>query len=322
MRNQNKILRVFQLINLLKSHPPKSICHLADVLESTERTLYRYFNLLEELGFELKRDELNRVFISADKPSEEISFTREEIVFLKKLLQSVGKKVKIKDSIIGKLLVHSDVQIGTKLALNAHLGKIVETINRGIETRRQVVLRKYHSLHTNSISDRIVEPISFTENYSAIIAFEVASKQNKIYNIDRIIAVEITRHPFRNGKLHHIAELDSFGFAKGNHEYPIELQLSMRAALLLKEEYPRSTDGIRAIQGKGLYTFKTVVYDLRPVARFIMGLSHEVNIVNSPTLLEFLDVQHQHISIQKPLEENSRKLTSRSAKKITAPRNK
>jgi predicted DNA-binding transcriptional regulator YafY len=249
MRNQNKILRVFQLINLLKSHPPKSICHLADVLESTERTLYRYFNLLEELGFELKRDELNRVFISTDKPGEELTFTREEIVFLKKLLQSVGKKVKIKDSIIGKLLVHSDVQIGTKLALNAHLGKIVETINRGIETKRQVVLRKYHSLHTNSISDRIVEPISFTENYSAIIAFEVSSKQNKIYNIDRIIAVELTRHPFRNGKLHHIAELDSFGFARGDNEYTIELHLSMRAALLLKEEYPRSTDGIRMIEG-------------------------------------------------------------------------
>ena len=322
MRNQTKILRVFQLINLLKMQPPKSMGHLADVLDSTERTLYRYFNLLEELGFDLKRDEFNRVFITPDTASQEPSFSREEIVFLKKLLQSVGKKVKIKDSIMGKLLVHSDVQIGTRLALNAHLGKIVETIARGIDTKRQVVLRKYHSIHTNSISDRIVEPIDFTENYNSLVAFEIASMQNKLYNLERITSVELTRHPFRNGKNHHVAELDPFGFSRGDHEYPIELHLSMRAALLLKEEYPRTTDFIRLLESKGYYSFKAKLYDLRPISRFVLGLSQEINIIDSQELIDYLDIQLMTITKQKLLEENSRKLVSRSAKKTTAPRNK
>ena len=322
MPNQNKILRVYQLINLLKIQPPKSLGHLAEVLDSTERTLYRYFNLLEELGFELKRDEFNRIFITPDNSSQAPSFSREEIVFLKKLLQSTGKRVKIKDAILGKLLIHSDVQIGTKLALHAHLGKIVETIGKGIETKRQVVLRKYQSFHTNSISDRTVEPIAFTENYTSLIAFEISSKQNKLYNIDRITSVELTRHPFRNGKQHKIAELDSFGFSRGDYEYTIELHLSMRAALLLKEEYPHTADSIRFLEGKGYYAFKTTVYDLRPVARFILGLSQEVNIVSSPELIEFLDAQLKHVSAQKPLENNSSGPGSRNAKKITAPRNK
>ena len=322
MRNQTKILRVFQLINLLKMQPPKSMGHLADVLDSTERTLYRYFNLLEELGFDLKRDELNRVFITPDTTSHEPSFSREEIVFLKKLLQSVGKKVKIKDSIMGKLLVHSDVQIGTRLALNAHLGKIVESIGRGIDTKRQVVLRKYHSIHTNSISDRIVEPIAFTENYDSLVAFEIASMQNKLYNLERITSVELTRHPFRNGKNHQVAELDPFGFSRGDHEYPIELHLSMRAALLLKEEYPRTADFIRLLESKGYYSFKAKLFDLRPIARFVLGLSQEINIVDSQELIDHLDIQLKNITKQKSLEENSKKLVSRSAKKTTAPRNK
>ena len=322
MPNQTKILRVFQLINLLKMQPPKTMGHLADVLDSTERTLYRYFNLLEELGFDLKRDELNRVFITPDTGSHEPSFSREEIVFLKKLLQSVGKKVKIKDSIMGKLLVHSDVQIGTQLALNAHLGKIVETIGRGIDTKRQVVLRKYHSIHTNSISDRIVEPIAFTENYDSLVAFEIASMQNKLYNLERITSVELTRHPFRNGKNHQVAELDPFGFSRGDHEYPIELHLSMRAALLLKEEYPRTADFIRLLESKGYYSFKAKLYDLRPIARFVLGLSQEINIVDSQELIDHLDIQLKNITKQKSLEENSKKLVSRSAKKTTAPRNK
>jgi proteasome accessory factor C len=322
MHNQNKILRVFQLINLLKTEPAKSMKHISEVLNSTERTLYRYFNLLEELGFQIHRDELNRVYIPSDHIGNEVAFSREEIVFLKKLLQSAGKNVKIKDSILSKLLVHSDVQIGTRLALNAHLGKIVETISQGLETKRQVVLRKYHSFHTNSISDRIVEPIAFTENYRSLVAFEIASKQNKIYNIDRITSVEITKHPFRNGKHHRVEELDPFGFTRKDEEYTIELHMSMRAALLLKEEYPMTIENIRLLETQGYYSFKAIVFDLRPIARFILGLSQEINIIQGKELIEFLDYQLKHVFAKKTLETRPTKPAARSAKKLTAPKNK
>jgi len=322
MHNQNKILRVFQLINLLKTEPAKSMRHISEVLNSTERTLYRYFNLLEELGFQIHRDELNRVYIPSEQIGNEVAFSRDEIVFLKKLLQSTGKNVKIKDSILGKLLVHSDVQIGTRLALKAHLGKIVDIISQGMETKRQVVLRKYHSFHTNSISDRAVEPIAFTENYAGLIAFEIASKKNKIYNIDRITAVEVTKHPYRNGKFHKVEELDAFGFARKDADYVIELHLTMRAALLLKEEYPMTIESIRLLETQGIYSFKAPVYDLRPVARFILGLSQEINIINGKELIEFLDFQLKHVFTKKPLETRPTKPAARSAVKITAPRNK
>lgn len=322
MHNQNKILRVFQLINLLKTEPAKSMRHISEVLNSTERTLYRYFNLLEELGFQIHRDEQNRVFIQSDAVSNQLSFSKDEIVFLKKLLQSAGRNVKIKDAILGKLLVHSDVQIGTKLALNAHLGKIVETIGQGIETKRQVVLRKYHSFHTNSISDRIVEPIAFSENYSSLIAFELASKQNKIYNIDRITSVEVTKHPFRNGKHHRVEELDPFGFTRKDEEFTIELHMSMRAALLLKEEYPMTLEHIRLLETKGYYSFKAKVFDLRPVARFILGLSQEINIIHSQELIDFLDHQLKHVFTRKHLDTRPTKPAARKEKRTTVLRNR
>jgi proteasome accessory factor C len=322
MHNQNKILRVFQLINLLKTEPAKSMRHISEVIDSTERTLYRYFNLLEELGFQIHRDELNRVYIPSDQLSNEVAFSRDEIVFLKKLLQSAGKNVKLKDSILGKLLIHSDVQIGTRLALNAHLGKIVDTISQGMDTKRQVILRKYHSFHTNSISDRAVEPIAFTENYAGLIAFEIASKQNKIYNIDRITAAEITKHPFRNGKLHKVEELDPFGFSRKDDEYTVELQLSMRAALLLKEEYPMTLEHIRLMETQGYYSFKAKIFDLRPLARFILGLSQEINIINGKELIEFLDFQLKHVFTKKALETCPTKPAARSGNKLTEPKSK
>ncbi|HAH54274.1 MAG TPA: transcriptional regulator, partial [Flavobacterium sp.] len=55
MLNQHKILRVLQLMTLLKKEPSKSIKFLAGMLESTERTVYRYLDLIKELGFDLER---------------------------------------------------------------------------------------------------------------------------------------------------------------------------------------------------------------------------------------------------------------------------
>ena len=54
MLNQHKILRVLKLISYLEQSPSKSVGHLAEILESTDRTVYRYFDLLRECGFDLR----------------------------------------------------------------------------------------------------------------------------------------------------------------------------------------------------------------------------------------------------------------------------
>lgn len=64
MLNQHKILRVLQLISLLQQEPPKSIQHLGSILKNTHRTIYRYLDLLWELGFDLQRDHNNKYFIT------------------------------------------------------------------------------------------------------------------------------------------------------------------------------------------------------------------------------------------------------------------
>ena len=60
MHNQHKILRVLQLITLLKKEPAKSIRFLSRILDSTDRTVYRYLDLVKELGFELQKDQNNK----------------------------------------------------------------------------------------------------------------------------------------------------------------------------------------------------------------------------------------------------------------------
>ena len=57
MLNQRKILRVLQLIATLEVQPSKSIQHLAKLLETTDRTVYRYLDLIRACSFDLQRDQ-------------------------------------------------------------------------------------------------------------------------------------------------------------------------------------------------------------------------------------------------------------------------
>jgi len=67
---QQKLLRVLRLITLLKSRS-KTIAELAESMETTTRTIYRYLDLLEEVGFLIDKDWNGRYFIHTARDKEE-----------------------------------------------------------------------------------------------------------------------------------------------------------------------------------------------------------------------------------------------------------
>ena len=110
MSNQKKILRVLQFISYLEQKPSKSIQSIASILETTERTAYRYLDLIRDCGFNVQKDNYNRYFIESGVPSG-LLFTSEEAAFLKQLVLTVGSENKLKDSILSKIYIGSDLKI-------------------------------------------------------------------------------------------------------------------------------------------------------------------------------------------------------------------
>ena len=85
---QAKLLRLFQIIAVLKSGH-WTIKQLADRFDTSERTIYRYINLLEEVDFLLEKDFENRFFIiTTDDDPTQAQFSIEETKLIKKLIQS------------------------------------------------------------------------------------------------------------------------------------------------------------------------------------------------------------------------------------------
>jgi proteasome accessory factor C len=290
MHNQNKILRVLQLISLLKKEPAKSIRFLSGIIESTDRTVYRYLDLIKELGFDLQRDHNNRFFIINDVEVEPYSFSNEEVELLKELLLSVGKDSKLKDSILKKIYFKSEIAIHGNHILKAHLGKIVEKLSDAIQNEKRVILKDYYSANSQKISDRLVEPITFSDNYNSLIAFEVETGENKYFNIERITEVIELNINQEFQEKHKTDKLDIFGFSELNgKKFDIKLRLTLRAYIILKEEYPLVQPYVKKESNKETYLLKCIVNNPKAITRFILGFPEDVDVVGSEKFIEHLN---------------------------------
>ena len=291
MFNQHKIYRVLQLITQLQNKPSKSVRFMANFLECTERTTYRYIDLLKQLGFEVQKDEHNKFFILSEKESDE-HFTKEEAGYLIEMVKTAGKENKLQQAVLKKIYLKSEVSHQANSLFKAHLSKLVEKLNIGIVNHKKVLLKHYHSVNSNKISDRLVEPFQFTENYNAICAFEIASKQNKYFNLERIIDVEVLEEPQENQEQHQVEKTDVFGFTERNGEkFEVELQLSLRAYILFKEANSSLEKYITKIENSDLYLLKVNVNNPKPIISLIRGFKDELEIKGSKAFLEYLKVE-------------------------------
>jgi proteasome accessory factor C len=282
---QAKLLRLFQIIAVLKSGH-WTIKQLAERFDTSERTIYRYINLLEEVEFLIEKDFDNRYFIvtSEDDPSQS-QFSMEETKLIKKLIQSGAGDNPLKNLLLKKLALNSEIDSVPRLFVKARLGKFVDVLAESIKEKKQVILKNYHSAHSNEISDRVVEPIHFGDNYQSVIALDTNDKASKQFKLDRIGEIVETGKKFQFESLHQKNQSDIFGFNGDANEW-ITLSLGMRAYLLLREEFPLSVPFIEKREKD--YYFHAPVAGFVGAGRFVLGLMDDLTIVGPESFKQYL----------------------------------
>jgi proteasome accessory factor C len=272
MFNQNRIYRVFRLINLLKSTPAKSIKRLSESMEVSERSLYRYMELLVEVGFEIHKDSSNRYFLNHDHIE---SFTKEEAELISQSISLNHKNSPLVKSIRAKLVLLDEMKVASNEILASHYSKVISKLQEAKETQSQVLLIKYQSASTESVSDRLVEPVSFSSNFDSITAFEVESGINKFFKIERIGDIQILNNPFEHKAKHESLASDIFGFNDTGERHHVRLQLSMRAMLWLKDDYPLSVSFMNEV-ADGQWLLETEVFNMEPVHRIVRSMPEDI----------------------------------------------
>lgn len=288
--DQPKIERLLRLMKLLTANNRYTIDDLACKLDMSPRTVYRYVDTFREAGFVVKK---NGNYIKLDKKSpyfKEISqlvhFTDEEAHILKSAIESIDENNIIKQNLKNKLYSVYDYKILAECVTKGSNAKNVNNLTEAITEGKQVLLKNYSSAHSKHISDRIIEPYEFTANYIQVWGYEPGSGENKMFKVSRIGDVQILHSDWQNREKHRSAYMDIFRISSFE-QLPVKLELGLRAASLLVEEYPLSEKFLKKLSDSS-YLLQTNVCSYEGIGRFVLGLLDDITVLEPIGFVDFL----------------------------------
>lgn len=289
--DQPKIERLLRLMKLLTANTTYTVDQLAERLDMSRRTIYRYIDTFRDAGFVIKKSgdciRLDKASPHFRDISQLVHFTEEEAVILKSAIESIDDTNLLKQNLKKKLYAVYD---NKTLADTVVRGKNAPNIRRLIEAideERQVILKSYQSAHGSAVRDRRVEPFAFTTNYVQVWCYDTEDGRNKLFKSARIGAVELTDTPWAHKDDHHEGFIDIFRMHGEEHRTRIVLEMGLLSYNLLLEEYPLSERYLKAL-GEGRWLLDTEVAGMAGVGRFVVGLLDDIRIIEGEELKEYL----------------------------------
>lgn len=294
--DQPKIERLLRLMKLLTANTTYTVDDLAARLGMSRRTVYRYIDTFREAGFLIRRTG-DCIRIDKESPhfkdiSQLVHFTEEEAVILKRAIESIDDTNLIKLNLRRKLYTVYDNKSLADTIVKGKNSSIVHNLVEAIGEQRQAVLHDYSSSHGGGVSDRHVEPFSFTTNYVQVWCFDLDDGRCKSFKTSRIGSVEVLDAPWRHEGEHKEGFTDIFRM-NGEWRTRVRLQLGLRARNLLIEEYPLAERDLHP-DGEDSWILDTEVADMAGVGRFVIGLLDDIRLIDSPTLADYL--RHKYLA--------------------------
>ena len=284
------IYRIFRMLEMLGSNVDYTTPELTERLDVCERSTYRYIETLKLAGCTIIKKDKN-IHKLVKIPSEGINLeelvliSSEEAFLIHRMLRSIAGECPLVYNLELKLAAIFDAIRITEIVGNKSASENIKELKKAISNQERVVLMNYESGHTMQISNREVEPYGFSTNYADVYAYEIATGKNKIFKVSRIGWIKPTCHLWEHEDKHEVISPDCFRM-NGKESIPVTLRMTLMAKNLLIEEYPLS---MRDISFKdGYWLLNTVVKDLAGVGRFYLGLSDQIEIIDSPKLESYV----------------------------------
>lgn len=292
MIEQNKLQKLLEMMVFLSSGIKYTLNEIAERFEISERTTHRYIQTFRNAGFIISKPHKGRYYIDKSSPyfkeiSELLHFSKEEAVILQKAIHSISDENLLKRRLVKKLYALYDFNSVANTVVKEKHSANIHQLMQAIKFKNKVILHNYLSANSKQLNDRMVEPFDFTSNYIAIWAYDSKDHCCKTFKITRIASVQILHEPWEHEPNHKQLPMDVFRISS-KEKTAIKLQLSIRAAELLQEEYPLSEQYITPLN-KGRFEFTAPVCSFNGVGRFIMGLCDEIEIIYPDTLKAFIN---------------------------------
>ena len=288
--DQPKIERLLRLLRLLSGNVTYSVDELADRLDTSWRSIYRYIDTVKSAGFAVEKVYGNVYRLVSMKDarfdlSKVVMFSDEEAAIVNGMIDGLDNTNALKIGLKRKLAaVYDSTSIANYIGSKSNAAN-TQAIADAIREHRKVVLKDYESSHSGQVRDRLVEPFQFTTNYVDAWCFDLEDGANKRFKIARIGEVEILPEEWAVEASHKAQPMDAFRM-NGDRPIHIKLILSLRAKNLLVEEYPLAEQSTREENGRWIY--EGDIYALQGAGRFVVSLFHEIEIAEGEPLRQYV----------------------------------
>lgn len=298
MNDQQKLRRMLEMMLYLSSGIRRQLSEIAQRFEISERTAFRYIQSFREAGFIIPKPRDGYYFIDKDSPyfreiSELLHFSNEEAVILQKAIHSISDENLLKQKLVKKLYALYDFDRVANTIVKRENSENIHQLMRAIKSKRKVLMRGYLSANSNEMKDRLVEPFDFTTNYIATWAFDPEDNTCKTFKNTRITSVQVLDESWEQEPNHQKLPMDVFRISS-SEQTMVKLRLSIRACELLKEEYPLAEKYISP-KNEHEFVFEAPVCSFDGVGRFVMGLCHEVQVLEPQELKKFIQKRAKNI---------------------------
>ena len=188
--DQSKLERLLRLMKLLTANTTYNIDQLAERLQMSRRTVYRYIDTFREAGFVIKKSG-NCIRLDKESPhfrdiSQLVHFTEEEAVILKSAIENIDDTNMLKQNLKRKLYSVYDNKTLADTVVRGKNSPNIRTLIEAIDEHRQVILHGYQSAHGGEVRDRRVEPFAFTTNYVQVWCYDPEAHACKLFKTSRI----------------------------------------------------------------------------------------------------------------------------------------
>lgn len=289
--DQPKIERLLRLMKMLTANVEYSVDDIAERLDMSRRTIYRYIDTFRDAGFVIKKRG-SCIRLDKESPhfkdiSQLVHFTEEEAVILRRAIESIDDTNLLKQNLKRKLYSVYDSGTLADTIVKGQNSSNVHSLIEAIENHKQVILHNYQSSH--SVRDRIVEPFAFTTNYVNVWCYDIEDNCCKIFKTARIGSVELSDIEWQHREQHKENFIDIFRMiASSDSELiAVKLKLGRLSYNLLMEEYPLAERYISTLD-KDHWLLNTQVANLQGVGRFVIGLMDDIEIIESPELKDYI----------------------------------
>lgn len=277
----DKLERELDLLLLLTENRHHDVETLCQRLSISRRMFYYYLESFRDWGFIVEKS--GRCY-SIDRESpylkrlfETINFTEEEALTMLSILNKVGEENALAQRVRYKLNRFYDFHILDNPALRERVAHCVSVLYDAIKRKRVVKIMDYASPHSDTVSDRVVEPFLLLNDNNDVRCYELSSGENKTFKLSRMRDVIMLDLSWSHEARHKQVFTDIFMFS-GEERFPVAVRLDRLAYQVFVEEYPRATHAVTP-EDSAHYVLRTEVVSYRGIGRFVLGLYDHVEVL-------------------------------------------